>query len=99
MAVVERRTSKKRKKDIPRATWARRQKHPRINGVSVGDSSCSCSVLRALPRHDLVPVTTRAQGQGAVNSNRESERVSRHFEDLGELLPWFAARALDEESS
>jgi hypothetical protein len=38
-------------------------------------------------------------GQGAVNSNRESERVSRHFEDLGELLPWFAARALDEESS
>jgi hypothetical protein len=27
-----------------------------------------------------------------VNSNRESERLLGYFGELGELLPWFAAR-------
>ncbi len=32
--------------------------------------------------------------QGTVNSDRESERLLGYFGELGELLPWFAARAL-----
>jgi hypothetical protein len=41
----------------------------------------------------IIPIFGMHPDREDVNSNRESERLLGYCGELGELLPWFAARA------